>query len=480
MTEPPNDKASAISTRLDLVDVLEAIATGSRDIDTLEQAVAAYRIVAKPLDEDDIAGCYIKILEALAHSVRWADAARQADNAAERHATACRLHAADALERANERWPSALLAAAKELATAADHAVAARAATLLASVPLPPRVTELFRPSNQRWNHFSGDDTSQESTHVALLMRLHGEPVMKPSILQPGALNHLEVEARVKEWPEGAEQLKVDFISVQDPSFLSAQSVCFTPDAMTRPLEIYVAGERPSGDPPLEITARAEFTDEDDHVPTHLIGNTTLQIVTFDPGTATPLNMPTAARQVLQMVHEMINALPNLSSADRQDVRLLLEGVLRFGHTVLDDRLGGSANINEAWFQHTLKIFLQADSQIGARLEEKKHLAGGETDLVLGNIVLELKLEKSQGITLDEACRRYAKQPTQYASAVDSQVSLLAVLDVSPKRAPAGVAGNEIGWAYPELASGPDPQLPSMVGVTVIRAGYHIPSAYSR
>ncbi|HVX19623.1 MAG TPA: hypothetical protein VHA73_16490 [Acidimicrobiales bacterium] len=64
-------------------------------------------------------------------------------------------------------------------------------------------------------------------------------------------------------------------------------------------------------------------------------------------------------------------------------------------------------------------------------------------------------------------------------SADDSQVSLLAVLDVSPKRAPAGVMGNEVGWVRPVTASGPDAALPSLVGVVVVRGGFLRPSDLS-
>ena len=180
------------------------------------------------------------------------------------------------------------------------------------------------------------------------------------------------------------------------------------------------------------------------------------------------------------MMSELGNAIPSLSSIDRKDARLLLEGVLRFAHTVLDDRLGSAENIDEAWFQRQLRQFLQADPGIGARLGERIGRAGGTTDLVLGNIVLELKIEKQSSLSWDVAAKQYTGQATQYASAGDSQVSLVAVLDASPKRAPAGVMGNEIGWVYPDLASGPEPRLPSLVGVVVVRSGFPVPSSFSR
>ena len=189
--------------------------------------------------------------------------------------------------------------------------------------------------------------------------------------------------------------------------------------------------------------------------------------------------MPTTARAVQQMLNELANALPDLSTEDRRDVRLLLEGVLRFGHTVLDDRLDAGADINENWFQSKLCSFLRADPNIGARLEGHARRAGGITDLLLGRIPLELKVDKN-AISLEDAARGFVRQPTQYASAGDSQVSLLAVLDASQQLAPAGVMGNEIKWKKPEVASGPNPPFPSMVGIIIIRAGFPRPSDLSR
>lgn len=477
---PPEDVAAAISSRLDLVAALERAAAGSCDADALESTVTCYKALTGQFSEADVVSSFVKILDTLIHGLRWTEASLDADESAERHAEACRLRAADVLEHATDGMPSGLRAAAEELAEAADRASVRRAASHLSGVSLPPRITKVFRTTELERNYVGIDSEQADLPAVALLVRLHGEPVMRPSVLQSRALNHLEIEARLDEWPDDAEAMEVNFIGIQDPNFLSAQSVRFRPEVLVQPLEIHVAGERPVGDPPLELTTRVEFQTSGSPIRASVVGNSTIQIVTFDPDTATPFDMPTTARRLEQMMGEMNNALPNLTAGDQRDVRLLLGGVLRFGHMVLDDRLGATEDINEAWFQRQLKSFLRGDREIGARLGEGVGRAGGSTDLELGNIVLELKVENARGVTLTEASRKYADQAAQYASARDAQISLLAVLDVSAKRAPAGVMGNEIGWAYPELASGPSPSLPSMVGVTVVRAGFPRPSDFSR
>ena len=473
------DPAEVIRARNALVDALDAIAGGSRDAGQLESALGGFRSASGSLNEGDVVWAFGELVEALSHAVRWTDAAWNAETDATRHATAARLRATQATSSADDLWPNALREAAKQLEALEDHEVPAQIAARLVAIPLPPRLTDLYRPSDRRRAYAT--EPAQDNVPVAaILIRLHGEPVMRPTVVQPGALHHFEVEARVSDWPERADALEIKFLSVHPRDVLNASDVRFTTDEMIQPLEIRVAGDRPPGDPPLKLTAHAAFVVNGEPSSVHLAGNTTLEIVTFDPGTAEPLNIPTAARRLQQMMGELNNALPNLDTTIHRDAHLLLEALARFAHMFLDDRLALHDDINEAWFQQELRYSLQSDHRIGARLDERVGRAGGVTDLLLGDVVLELKVEKQSAISLDEACSRYAGQATQYASAGDCQVSLLAVLDVSPKRAPAGVMGNEMRWAYPETTSGQDPPFPSLVGVFVMRGGFPRPSDLSR
>lgn len=472
------DPVEVLLARNALVDALGAVADGGRDAGLLESALAELHDAAGSLLEGDVVWAYAELVEALLHAVRWTDAVWSAEEDATRHVAAARLRASRALSSIDDRYPITLREAAQKLEVIENHDVSAQVAACLSAIPLPPRLTGLFR-SSDRARSFVPEPEQADDPVVAILIRHRGQPVMRPTVVQPGALHQFEVEARVTEWPEGAEALEITFLSVHQRDFLYASEVRFTRGAMRQPLEIRVAGERPPGDPPLALTAQAAFALDGELSCARLAGNTTLEIVTFDPSTAAPLDMPIAGLQLQHMMGELSNALPNLDAAVLRDTRLLLEAVARFAHTVLDDRLGQHEDVDEAWFQRELRGFLQADPQIGARLHERESRAGGFTDLGLGDIVLELKVEKESAISLAAAKERYASQPTQYASAGDCQVSLLAVLDVSPKRAPAGVMGNQMGWAYPETTSGPDPPFPSLVGVIVVRGGFPRPSDFS-
>ncbi|MDE0353870.1 MAG: hypothetical protein OXM57_14400 [bacterium] len=462
-----------------LVDALDAIAGGSTDADNLEQALLAYQETVPSASTGDVLWAYCELIETLVHAVRWLQAQWNAEPETSLHANAARIRASAVANRSHPTWPEPLTTATRHLAKLTDPSTPQVVAANLSRVPMPPRVTPLFKPPQQASGNRTGDDPPEEKPTLVIVIRFQGEPVMRPTALQPGAMHRFEAEVRIDPWPEDTDHLEVKFISVFPRDYLYASDLTFTKEELRQPLEIRIGGERPSSDPPLGLTASATLLRGDQRIPARIAGNTTLELVTFDPGTATPLNMPTTARAVQQRMSELANALPDLSREDKRDVRLLIEGVLRFGHTLLDERLDAEADIDEDWFQRNLSFFLRADPTIGARLEGHAMRAGGITDPLLGRIPLELKVDK-KAISLEDAARRFVRQPTQYASAGDSQVSLLAVLDTSEKRAPAGVMGNEIKWEYPEIATGPHPPFPSMVGIIIIRAGFPRPSDFSR
>lgn len=117
------------------------------------------------------------------------------------------------------------------------------------------------------------------------------------------------------------------------------------------------------------------------------------------------------------------------------------------------------------------------DSAIGTRIQEAPKLGSGTTDLLLGRIVDELKISHSS-IDIDDA-DRFVRQPTQYASAGDCPISMLTVLDDSPKTDPPGVASNYMRWAFPQIHGVTDPHTPSMVVVVIIPIGFPVPRYWS-
>ena len=219
------DPIEVIRARDALVEALSAIASGGRDAGLLESALARLRTTAGSLREGDVVWVFVELVEALAHAVRWTDAAWSAEQDADRHTTAARLRAGRTSSSTDDRWPSALREAAAKLEALENHDVPAQVAACLSVIPLPPRLTDLYRTSDR------GRSCLPELAEVsipaaAILVRLQGEPVMRPAVVQPGALHQFEVEARVSEWPEGADALEITFLSVhpRDLLYASGQS----------------------------------------------------------------------------------------------------------------------------------------------------------------------------------------------------------------------------------------------------------------
>lgn len=392
------DPLEVVLARDALIEALHAVAGGGRDAEPLKSALTKFRLAAGAMSEGDVVWSMAELVETLALAVKWTAAAWNAEPDAMRYATATRLRARQVLAHEDARWPSGLREAAQELGTLESFDVPAEVAVCLSTIPLPPRLTNLYRPSNE--SHFVETESEPVTLPtVAILVRLQGEPVMRPTVVRPGALHQFEIEARASHWPEAADQLEIAFLSVHPRDFLYVSGARFAPDELLQPLEVRVAGERPPYDPPLELTARAAFLLGDEARAARLVGNTTLEIVTFDPNTALPLDMSTAAPRLQQMMSELGNALPDLDISVRRDARLLLEATMRFSHTVLDDRLGKNENPDEKWFQRELQQFLQADPQIGARLDIHARRAGGWTDLTLGDMILELKVVRKAAIS---------------------------------------------------------------------------------
>ncbi len=485
MTSEAPESASvlaALQLRAETVRILRETASGGSDFSAVERAAEGHERLPRGDTTGDVVWAFAQLLRSLTLALEWGRAVLVAEPDADRFGRAARLTAQGVLDVDGHRpWPPSLVEGAQILAAIEDPRQAEQVAGLLAEVVLPARNTSLFLSPQRTVPPIHDDGTAvQRLPSAALLIQHNGEPIMRPTPLQPGALHQFEIEVRLFDWPDDAYALDVDFLHVYPEDYLHVGTVTFNPEGLTQPLEIRIAGDRPATDPPLQITARASLRIDGESNPVPVIGNTTIELTTFDAETAYPLNQPTAARRLQAMMEELRVAIPALSNADRDDVRLLLHGIARFAHTVLDDRLirHGDA-VGERWFQSELKSFLQADSSIGARLEEGTHRAGGETDLVLGETILELKVEKARPITIQDA-ERYMSQVVQYASANDRQVSLLAILDVSKKPAPAGVMGNAMGWIYPATTAGTNPDFPSVVGVVVIYAGFPFPSSYSR
>lgn len=88
--------------------------------------------------------------------------------------------------------------------------------------------------------------------------------------------------------------------------------------------------------------------------------------------------------------------------------------------------------VKERDFHDELHSQLMTDPELGGRVDRGNPLALGYLDVRHDGITAELKVERKVAVT-KESAPRYIGQPTQYAAADGARLSILTILDMSPR-----------------------------------------------
>jgi hypothetical protein len=134
--------------------------------------------------------------------------------------------------------------------------------------------------------------------------------------------------------------------------------------------------------------------------------------------------------------------------------------------------------VQENEFQRHVVNFMRM--KLGEEVQEHGHQAGGFTDVRYRGVIVELKVEKDTG-DRTAICNKYTAQVTQYQGSEARQVSVLLVLDLTPKVLPPGDIRNDILLADVPTHGGPDSSKPhpAKAFVFVLNGNIRSPSSYS-
>ncbi len=451
-----------------------------RDIDERLAAVARGRVVEFNELADDLAEAREAgtagwamggALRALDRAQRWEQAVADAEPEAERFRASARYLAEQTLATTPiDAWSPGLREALAILAALGSFEDPPRAAAALRRTAVSSPVTTLFeRP--ERWAP-SEDPTEAPRPVVHLRFDLDERAVAWPLAVESNRVYRLGATAQVDAWPAGAERIEIALEGV--PSAVLSVSPIAIPRGSPRS-ETYMVSHAEIGiDHPAELTATARFVGAGMDEPARVVGHRQLRVTTLDPGLAT--GQPFVAQKIVEMLGELSARIPTLPTKDRKDFVALLDATLAFASLALerDDLVG----IDERTFQRKLKLAFAQDLRIGRDIGEGSRLGGGVIDLVLRRVNEELKV-MHEPVDIADA-ERLVGQPTQYGSATDSPVSILAVLDDSPKTEAPGIPANYVRWVYPRLHGAAQPAVPSMVAVVIIQVGYRLPSEWTK
>jgi len=443
--------------------------------DALQTAAEALAGLSLPVG--DSVRAFGDLLGAIAMAARWEPARLSAEPDADRFRTAAAARAQALLDEASGVRPD-LADIAADLTSLSDPREVAGIARRLLRAQLPPPVTGLRHQRERAWR--PPEATPAPLSPILVLASIDGEPAPDPVALRPDRYHVLDLTARVASWPPDATRLKVDFLSALPATVIEVGGVEFESGRLEASTHLVLRADLGFDRPAVELVSRAAFVDASGQsTPVRVVGYRRIRVASFDPRTAMPLEMPIVAARVQEMMGELDASIPKLMGEDRRDLLTLLESIVRFAHRQQQKALkAGEERVDEAAFQRLLEDHFAADPGIGARIVRHAGASGGLTDLGLGRVPLELKVEHENAPSLEDAAK-YMSQPEHYAVDRDSQISVLVVLDDSPKSAPPGVLSNYIGWLRPSLHGLTDPRYPSMVAVVIIPIRFPTPSTWS-
>lgn len=426
-------------------------------------------------------------LRALAGLERWEIDLLDAAPEAGRHLAASNLRARRALEQLGDDGafePVRSILTAIERTEDVDERSTIRSDLRGLAIPIalidpPPAARASSKPTPD-------PEPDLPMPRVALVPSIDGAPATRPYVVTPGRVHEFTLEARVLDWPEDSDSLVVRAITRWPASAIDLPEIRLgRPDEEDEGVRVargnsHIVLHASSANPleQINITFEGEFQMESGSRIARLIGHHELSVRTFDPTQDVITGAPVLDERILELLAGLRE--DQVAPAEEEAFGRFLGAISRAGMAILADReFPEGSNPSEADFQQELKKRLRMASELGGRVTEHAWQGGGPTDLSHDGVVGELKVERDVPATLARATD-YLGQPTQYATGGQRQLSILVILDMTPKDAPPGVLANSIGLIEPALHGLDDPAYPSRVAVVILNGNLPRPSDWSR
>jgi hypothetical protein len=421
------------------------------------------------------------LIEALSFLVRWASAVRSAEIDADRFLRSAKVAARDiSRETGGAQGVENLALAASRISELSDVDGVPDIAQLLLSIPLPlPVFADVAVPA--RRERAVAAPRPSEIVVAFTSFQIDGAPFGDPQTIQPEILHDLVVAVTVSRWPEEANELVLEAMSVEPaasyelPNFSFERPTGMPPHALTQTGRLVLHYPTALYARPLQFAYKARFSPHGGDSQVLVQGQRHLRVQCFDPARDPQSGYVLVDKRVLEIRDEVRRAVA-VSDTELNNFFLLLTAVGGIAGQSLQDTLF-ARKYSEKEFQTEMKKLLRQNPRIGSQLEEHPRAAGGITDLSFHGIRLELKVEPNQFVTKDGASS-FIQQTAQYVAGSDRRLGVLALLDCSPKKEAPGSVANDIFATNvpPPGGSG----LPICIGVVIIRGTLAKPSHLSR
>jgi hypothetical protein len=383
----------------------------------------------------------------------------------------------------------------------ADLRPGAPAEPVLASwalLPIPvPVVTGPRRRSlptglaAQRGSDTGHDNSNRHTvTPVAVaLASLDGQLITGPEVLRPSRVYDLEVEVQTGPWPEWANRLDGELLTHLTPSEITTPEFTWgradhtgNGETYTKSGSLILRFALGPGRPAPPLLMRLTWRGQRDGQPVaqtlDIAGHRELRLRPFDASQDRATDYPVFDERLLGLYESLARA--GYDADQLQAFCRLLTSICRVGlRMTWEKKYSRGSKVSERTFHDDLHQRLLADPELSGRVDRGNPLALGYLDVRHDGITAELKVERKTPVTQDTA-PRYMGQPTQYAAGDGARLSILTILDMSPKTLPIGTPENYLFTLEPRLHGLDNPQAPSLVAVLIVNGNMPTPSSWSR
>lgn len=439
-----------------------------------------------------------RLLDAAAHLLDAESADLNADVIQARaHRTAAARRAA-AIDLDTYRNDDPLLPRARALrailAADPDPAAPLDLSTVLkcaAALPAPL----LFIRSPQRQRGFGpwtppAEPAPDGATVAVALVSIDETLLTGPAIVDPAFTHTLTLQVQTDPWPAWVERLDAELISTLNDTELQRPALTWQRHQHTGDPETYegtgslhvrYAVPTTQHAPPVLVHLTWRGTDEDGNPksqPLDIAGHREFRVRPYDPARDATTQYEVFDEHLLGIYEKL--AAAGYPHNQLQPFARLLNAISRAGLAMTwNKKYRRGQHVRERQFHDDLHAALLADPTLDGRVERGTALGHGYLDTRHDGITAELKVARDQPVTRESAAK-YIGQPTQYAAADGARLSILVVLDMSPKVLPIGTPENYLFVLGPKQHGMTDPHSPSVVVTLVINGNLPVPSSWSR
>ncbi|MEO6723647.1 MAG: hypothetical protein ABIN67_24985 [Ferruginibacter sp.] len=356
-------------------------------------------------------------------------------------------------------------------------------------ISLPMMLTAEFNPyARARENNDPKEETTDgdigiDNTLISVVFYMDRELWANPQIIKPQHLYSLHGIVKINEWPKGYEELVLSQVSTTNDEWftLSLPIIKFTKDK-----EIFIDGNitlqnsQSMLEAPIAIKLLAQFKGSNikPFYPP-IIGYDQLILRVIDKNSFVyPTGYNKLNEKVLEIVLKIQNDIPDIPKEELENFIVLLSAILNYqGYCYQQAIYKDQSNISEDKFRDTLIQYLSARPELASSLVKEGVIAGGRVEINYKGIVAELKVEKKIA-DRKKIIEKYQKQPSAYASATAAQLSILCVLELTPKVSPPAIAAKNIFFHTPVLHGFENIQSSSKIVIIIIDGNTPNPSSY--